>query len=198
MKFLSVLFLSLITTLSFAQHNHGGAVTQAKAAEIASHRIGRLVDTGKISESFLLNMQQFEVTPLQHTAENQPAFQVNIKQIAAADGKQSELKIVLDMKGKFLSHSVLSEAPAVTIEWPDSPVAELVEEVLHYVTEQTPAGINIKPFNEKMKTLKVSQKKNSDGTIQAVMSLDSTTSTQKLEITLSSKGEIQNVGLVNL
>lgn len=197
MKSLSALFLALVTTISFAQHDHGGSFTNAKAAEISSHRIGRLVDTGKISESFLLNMQQIDVVALPHSSASEPAYQVNVKQSPGQNGKLSELKILLDMKGKFLSHAVLSEVPTVQIEWPDSPVAELIESVLHYVTEQNPAGINIKPFNEKMKSLKVSKKTNSDGTVQAVMTIESSATTQKLEIILSSSGEVQNVGLIN-
>ena len=197
MKVLSVFFLTMFATLGFAQHDHGGSVTNAKAAEISSHRIGRLVDTGKISESFLLNMQQLDVVALPHNSAGVPAFQVNVKQNVGQDGKQSELKILLDMNGKFLSHVVLSEVETTQIEWPDSPVSELIESLLHYVTEQNPAGINIKPFNEKMKSLKVSKKSNSDGTVQAIMTIESSVSTQTLEITLSSSGVVQNVGLIN-
>ena len=197
MKFLTLTFLSLFTTLGFAQHTHTGAVTNAKAAEIASHRIGRLVDTGKISESFLLNMQQFDVLAIDHDEANEPAFQINVKQNAGTDGKQSDLKIILDMKGKFLSHTVVSESVAAQVEWPDSPVAELVEEVLHYVTEQDPAGIDIKPFNQKLTSLRVSKKTKSDGTVQAVMTIESSAASKKLEITMSSKGVVQEVDLLN-
>lgn len=197
MKFLSMFVMSLMCSIALAQHDHGGSVTNAKAAEIASHRIGRLVDTGKISESFLTNMQQFKVVALPHHNAGEPAFQVNVKQAANKEGKQSELKLVLDMKGKFLSHSVVSEVSNDSqVEWPDSPVSELVESVLHYVTEQTPAGIDIKPFNKDMRSLSVVQKKNFDGLVQAAMIFESGSSSKKLEVVLSSTGDVLNVALI--
>lgn len=142
-------------------------------------------------------MQQLDVVALPHNEPTDPAFQVNVKQAPSANGKQSDLKILLDMKGRFLSHKIVSDVASSEIEWPDSPVEELVETVLHYVTEQKPAGIDIKPFNEKMKTLKISQKTVSDGEKQAVVVIESSATSKKLEITLSISGDILNVALLN-
>ena len=194
MKFVFAILITLMTTLAYAQHDHGGAVTNAKAAEIASHRVGRLVDTGKVPESFLTNMSQITVTGLPHHTAGEPAFQVNVKQAANSAGKQSDLKLLLDMKGKFLSHKVEAEVSGtISADWPDSPVAELIETTLHYVTEQSPAGIDMKPFNQNMKSLMVVQKKAADGAVQAAMIIESSATTKKLEITLSSSGDILNI-----
>lgn len=196
MKFLSAILITFMTSLAFAQHDHGGAVTNAKAAEIASHRVGRLVDTGKVPESFLTNMSQITVSSLPHHNAGEPAFQINVKQAANSAGKQSDLKLLLDMKGKYLSHKVEAEvAGSISNEWPDSPVAELVETTLHYVTEQSPAGIDMKPFNQNMKSLTVIQKKASDGSVQAGMIIESSATSKKLEITLSSSGDILNIAV---
>lgn len=196
MKFLSAIMIFLTCSLAFAQHDHGGSVTNAKAAEIASHRVGRLVDTGKVAESFLTNMNQVTVVSLPHQNAGEPAFQVNVKQAPNSAGKQSDLKLVLDMKGKFLSHKIEAEVSgSAAAEWPESPVSELVETALHYVTEQNPTGIDMKPFNQSMKSMTVVQKKASDGSIQAAMLIESSSTSKKLEVTLSSSGAILNVSV---
>lgn len=196
MKFLSAIMISLMCSSAFAQHDHGGTVTNAKAAETASHRVGRLVDTGKVAESFLTNMNQITVVSLPHQNAGEPAFQVNVKQTPNSSGKQSDLKLLLDMKGKFLSHNIEAEVTgSAAVEWPDSPVSELVEAALHYITEQSPVGIDMKPFNQSMKSMTIVQKKASDGSIQASVLIDSTSTSKKLEIILSSSGAILNVSV---
>lgn len=197
MKIFFAFLLSIISTIGLAQHDHSGSVTNAKAVEIASHRIGRLVDTGKISESFIMDMNQLDVKSLPHHGAGEPAFQINLKLVPNTEGKYSELEMILDMKGKFLSHKIVSEVTdGGQVEWPDAPVSELVESALHYLTEQSPAGLDLKPFNKDMKSMTISQSSNSDGTVEAVLIFETSSGSNKLEMSLSERGDVLNLAVI--
>lgn len=196
------LFLfGLISTFSlslFAQHDgHQATQTNAKIAELAAHRIGRLVDTRKIEESYVKNLGNVEVIVLPHSNKpTDPAYNVVVSQPANDDGKSKEISMAFDMAGKFLSNKVLSTQGSRTVVWPDLDPLELIEISLHFVTETTNTTVDIKPYNKDFKKLSIKQKQADDGSIQAVILISANGVGKQLEITMSAGGDILGYAII--
>jgi ABC-type methionine transport system ATPase subunit len=186
---LSFLALSLFN-VAFAQHD-GHALTNAKIAHDASHRIGRLVDTGKIDELFLKNMNSLEVTAISHTEHTDPAFSVT----ASATSGTSQTVLTFDMMGKFLSNKVMSQTAAEVNPY-EVDAAEILEAALHYTMEGTNTTLDMTPFNKDMLKATLNQNKNDDATVSPVVTITSSSSSKVLRIVLSTKGEVVSSSLV--
>lgn len=193
-------FLVLAGSLSlslFAHDGHESSQTNAKIAEIAAHRIGRLVDTRKIDESFVKNIASIEITNLPHsTKPTDPSFNVLVSQPSDEEGKSKEVLMSFDSTGKFISNKIVSNQGSRTITWPGLDTLELIEISLHFVTEATNTTVDITPFNKNLKTLTLKQKVSEDGSILAVIALSTSISNKQLEITMSTGGDVLNYAVI--
>lgn len=192
MKRALFLFLSLsLFNFAFAQHD-GHALTNAKVAHDASHRVGKLVDTGKVDEMFLKNMNSIDVKALTHTDHTAPAYAV----VVSAGTGDAQVLMNFDMAGKFLPpQQVSGKSDAVENSW-EIDSAELLEAALHWVQSAVSPGVDFAPFNMQLQKAVLKQQKNDDGTIQPVVQLSSEATTKTLQVVLTAKGEFVSFSIV--
>ena len=177
----------MFLNVGFAQHD-GHALTHAKLAHEASHRIGKLVDTGKLDEIFVLHMSSLEVTPLDHTDHNGPAFRIT----AAAGSGANKVELAFNMSGKYLSHKIVGRGDDEVSPWTSSPGSEIIESALHFTMEA--AGMD--SFTKDLKKVSLSQKTSESGVIQAVVKLSSSSTAKILEIDLDMNGKVLGHSIV--
>lgn len=184
-------FLVTLTTLNLAFAQHGEhALTNAKIAHDASHRVGKLVDTGKIDEFFIKDMRSIEIKNLPHNLPTDPAYSVLV-----SAGATAQTLLTFDMKGKFLSNKIINQDPSEGTQW-ETYASELLEAALHFVTEASNPNIDVTPFVKTLGVATLKQQKSEDGAIQPVVILSSTSSVKMLQVVLSQKGEIVSYSLV--
>lgn len=185
-KFLfSFLILSLFN-FAFAQHEH--ALTNAKIAHDASHRVGRLVDTGKLEDVFLKNMTSLEVKAIPHNQHTDPAFNVTV------NAGESQTILTFDMMGKYLSNKLIAQSPSQDSPF-DMDSNELLEAALHFVMETTSSTVDLSSFSKGLSIASLKQQKSDDGQVQPVVILQAENS-QALQIVLSQKGDIVSYSLI--
>lgn len=196
-KLFSFILASSLSLSAFAHEGHEALQTNAKIAEIAAHRIGRLVDTRKIEESYVKNIGSIEVTNLPHSSKpTDPAFNVLVAQPSNDEGKSKEVVMSFDSAGKFISNKVLSTQGSRTVSWPALDPLELIELSLHYVTEATNTTVDFTSFNKNMKKLSIKQKVAQDGSVQAVIVLSANNIAKQLEITMSAGGDVLGYAII--
>lgn len=189
MQILKTIALSLSLT-ALLSTNAMSAVTLGKAAELACHRLEKLVSLGKAEESFITKFSSLQVTKLQPAKPADPSFKVTIAQHAGADGNSKQIEIMLDGNGKGIAQTVKAGPDALNApEWSDKDALTLVEHALHYIADSDEA--EVKPFFTGLTSLKLKQVKNGNGTsARVVMNTQDTTKT--LEINLNENGSVES------
>jgi hypothetical protein len=185
------LSLSLTALLSA---NAMGAVTLGKAAELACHRLEKLVALGKAEESFITKFSSLQISKLQPSRPADPAFKVTISQHAGVDGSSKQIDIMLDVNGKGIAQVVkdgpeASNAPV----WSDKDALTLVEYALHHVSDSNDA--DLKPFLNGLTILKLKQMKNDNG-ISARVVMNSKETTKTLEVNLYENGAVESTNSI--
>lgn len=171
--------------IAFAQHNEH-ALTKAKIAHDASHRVGRLVDMGRVDEMFLRNMTALEVRIIPHTNHADPAFGV----IAYAGNGDAQIDLKFDMNGKFLPpHQVRGQSSPQETPWAGNS-SELLEAALHWAMTATSPTTDFAPYNAQLAKAQLVRQQNSDGTVGPKVLLTSEASSGVLEISLTASGEV--------
>lgn len=188
MKILLSLFTLMFLNISFAQH-HGSGVTPAKLAHDASHRVGKLVDTGKIDETFIQNMSSLEIIELDHTDMSAPAFKV----VVTAGTGVNQLAVLFDMKGKYLKNQILAQGPVEASPWTAKAGSELIEAALHIVTEGTDA--KLAPFANGLKSAALASRETEQGTV-AVVTVKSSLTPASLELVVTLEGVVQGFKVI--
>lgn len=189
MKILFSLFTLMFLNLSFAQHDHGAGVTPAKLAHDASHRVGKLVDTGKIDETFIQNMSSLEIIELDHTDMSAPAFKV----VVTAGTGVNQLAVLFDMKGKYMKNQIIAKGDIEASPWRAKGGSELIEAALHVVTEG--ADPKLAPFANGLKSASVAPRETEQGPV-AVVTVKSSLSAASLELIVSLEGEVQSFKVI--
>lgn len=188
MKILLSLFTLMFLNISFAQH-HGSGVTPGKLAHDASHRVGKLVDTGKIDETFIQNMSSLEIFELDHTDMSAPAFKV----VVTAGTGVNQLAVFFDMKGKYLKNQILAQGPVEASPWNVKAGSELIEAALHVVTEGKDP--KVLPFTNGLKSAAIAVRETEQGIVAAV-TVKSTATAASLELIVSLDGAVQSFKVI--
>lgn len=175
-------FVLLFLNAAFAQHEH--AFSNAKLAHDASHRLGKLVDTGRADESYINNLSALEVVALPHTDHTGPAYKV----IASVGSGANQMELTFDMTGKYLSNKVIAQGPVEPSPWTVTGAAELIEAALHPVMEATSA--ELLPFKSELSKVTVKQSKKDDGSVAVVVDVTSNSTTKTLQTTLTPAGDV--------
>lgn len=144
-QFLFVALMGL-STHAFADGDHSGhgGVSAAKAAELALHRVGKLVDLKKIDASFVSHFHAVQLTTLPMGHESGAAYQAFIYQAPNA-GQHAKVELLLDMAGKALSHKVVGTASAGSTQWPGKDPLTIAENAFHWVLDNG-SNATVKPF----------------------------------------------------
>lgn len=183
LSLVGVLFLNV----GFAQHD-GHALTHAKLTHDASHRVGKLVDTGKLDEIFVTHMSSLEITPLDHTDHNGPAFKVT----ASAGSGVNKTELTFNMSGKFLTNKIVGRGDAEVSPWTSASGAEIIESALHYTMETS----GMDSFTKDLRKAALSQKTSESGVVQAVVKLSSSSTVKVLEVNLDVNAKVLGHSIV--
>lgn len=194
--------MKLVLSLLILAFNFGAPqakaqdITLAKVAELACHRVERLVTLKKIDESFLYNFQGLEVTPLQPKQPTDPAYKALVNLLPGADGSVSRLEIMMDIKGKALGHTVQEAQSAQNPpSWPDKDPVTITENALHYVLEGWQTDAKVKPFFTGFSSLILTQAKSRQGELLAKAEIFSHETASVLEVFVKPDGTFHSANL---
>lgn len=150
---LTVISSLIISTLAFA-HGDDHGVSNAKAAELAAHRIDRLVALGKIDAAFSKRLETIQVAVV---SEGPAHFKVRLSQTQPASGNPVQVDITLDGKGKPLAHQVVNGGSSGPDRgWSGKDSVTLSENALHYVIDNA-KDPKYAPFNDGLKSFVLSK-----------------------------------------
>lgn len=145
-KFILPLFLAFSIAPSFADVE--STIAPARAAELSSHRIERLVNLKKIDGTFISKLHTIELQKLTKNQVTDPAYLSTVSQYDGVDGTKNQVEIFLDDQGKALSFNVKSGSAAANAPvWSDKDPSTLVENGLHFVLENNETKADVKPFH---------------------------------------------------
>lgn len=188
-KMFQILFVALmaLSTQAFADGDHSGhgGVSVAKAAELALHRVGKLVDLKKIDASFVSQFHAVQITTLPMGHESGAAYQAFVYQAPNA-GQHAKVELLLDMAGKTLSHKVVGTPSSGATQWTGKDPLTLGELAFHYVLDNA-TNATVKPFNDALTELNLTA---SGG--HAIATFKSSQSTKVLVVHLTLDGKIVN------
>ncbi|MDD4975890.1 MAG: hypothetical protein PHY93_16150 [Bacteriovorax sp.] len=191
---LSLSFVTLASSSLFAADTATTAL--GKVAELACHRLERLVTLEKIDGTFLSKLSSLQVVKLQPTKPTDPSFKVVASQYAGADGSSNQVDMMMDTAGKAIAQTVKAGAAAQDAPvWSDVDAASLVENSLHYILEAN--NPEAKPFISGLISLKIRQVKNEQGEIRARVEMLSQDSAKTFEVTLKEDGTVESANTVN-
>lgn len=196
---LSKMFLGTLSVLAFTSLNlaHAHSVGNAKAAELAFHRLERLVTLKKIEEPFQSQLRSLKLENIPHQEEEQPSYKATIYQYPGADGTQKALEVILDEEGKTLKYSVLPGSTAVGApQWPDKDITTLCEYALHYVLENGSSKAELMPFHHSLSSISVNEGTNSAGKKVALIEIQATEKEPILKISMNLDGSVDSVQFV--
>ncbi len=146
MKTITVLFSTMLLSLTAVAHPGGPGVSVAKAAELSAHRVDRMVALGKLDAAFLKKIEKIEASPVQNQA---PVFyKVRVSQTAAGGAAPIQVDMTFDEDGKPLaSQNVAGGSAGPDYAWPGVDSITLIENSMHYVLDNT-ANAQIAPYDK--------------------------------------------------
>lgn len=170
-KVFALLFLSF--SMNTFADVASSAVAQARAAELSSHRIERLVNLKKIDSNFISKLKSIEIQRLNQSQVTDPLFLSTVSQYEGADGTKNQVELFMDDQGKTLNYNVKSGSASVNAPtWPDKDPSTLVENGLHFVLEHNVEKPELKPFYDSLISMNLS-KITKDGQEMAMISIAS-------------------------
>jgi len=167
-----VLGLGLLGAMLGGNAAFAHGVTNAKAAELALHRVERLVILKKIEESFQSKPQSVKVEAIAHQNEDDPSFKTTVYQVPGQDGSQKSIEIVFNEEGKTIKYTVNAGSDAVNAPtWGEKDATTLTENALHYVLDNAAVKPELVPFSQRLSTLKLSPGTNAAGAPVALVEM---------------------------
>lgn len=145
------MILPLLVAFSFLTTAYAdtetASIAAARAAELSSHRIERLVNLKKIDAAFISKLQTIELQKLSKNEVSDPTFLATVSQYAGTDGTKNQVELFLDDQGKTLRFNVKSGATAANAPvWTEKDPSSLVENGLHFVIDNGETNATLKPF----------------------------------------------------
>ena len=136
---------SFVATLVASSACWAAPVSKAKVAELAAHRIDRLVTLGKIDPNFSSRMEKIEVTDINNGA---AVYNARVYQTQPSNTDALRIDLSFDKDGKALAYKpVAGGATGPDPQWPDKDANSMTENCLHYVIDNA-ADAKVKPFND--------------------------------------------------
>lgn len=107
----------------------------AAVAELAVHKIEKLVLTKKIEKTFVTNLQTITLEPLTQSAPTDPAYKTMGLQVPAEDQTKKGIEFLMDKNGKIQgSYSLITGGESKDpTAWPQKNAISLIENALHCV-----------------------------------------------------------------
>jgi hypothetical protein len=167
-------------------------ITRVKAAELACHRVDRLVVLKKIDKTYLSKFHRLDLVELGANDPSGGKFTVTVYQTTPTHGFPFNLQVQLDESGKVIKHQTSDGGTAgPDVTWSGKDPVSLVEAGLHYVIEEYVRNDQLRPFAIDFKSLTLGQKL-VNGVTVAELAMKSDTTTAKLILTLDLNGKLLN------
>lgn len=167
----------------------GAPVTVAKAAELALHRVERLVILRRIPEQFLTQVATLEVSKVDPVGEDGVKYRAVVSLLPSPEGKASRLELFMDAIGKTLRHVAHTEAPAQGAPvWPDKDPVTLAENALHYILDESVNRPELVPFNDTFEAASLTQETAEDGSVLGLLEVRSVATRDLLRIRVRADG----------
>lgn len=190
----SIFIIGLVLSLSSTAR--ADTIPTAKAAELAIHRIERLVTLHKIDENFVTHFYGVSAEGLTQNQPTDPAFKAIALQVPGADGKSHEVDIFMDATGKALSNTVINGSDSVNAPtWPDKDAVSLSEDSMHYILDNAAATPDLVPFYANFTNLILTQAQDSHGQMLSLATVRSSATNTILEIYLNFDGSFSSYNI---
>jgi hypothetical protein len=176
----------LFTTTSWAHETPPGAIAKAKAAELAVHRIERLVTLKKIDPFFQTSLTSMQI---EVTGENGAVFKVTGWTAEGQGEEASSIVIFQDSQGKAISYSLGPIfQPTSPFVWPAADAATLMESSLHFVLEGWVDFPEVKEYFNHFESVNLEPWKNQQGELFALFKVRAEDNPSILYIVLKPDG----------
>ncbi len=136
------------------------AVPNLTAAELSSHKVGKLIVLKKIDSAFQAKLRGIEVVNLQGGGAGKPTFKVIISQEVDSGKVANKVELTLDDKGKALGipSVVNGVAASKATVWSEKDPMALTELALHHVEHLAGTGDKkIAQFIQPLKAVRITQ-----------------------------------------
>lgn len=166
-------------------------VSNLTAAELALHRLEKLVTLNRVDPEYQSNFWHLGLTRLNPVKPTDPAFKVILSQNAGKDGLSDMVEIQQDKNGKALSHKAMVHTSDPSyISWPQKDPVTTSELVLHYFEDHYNPNDNSKiVFGENLSELVIAQELDQTGKLIAVVTLKNSLDTSLLVFRFSADGK---------
>lgn len=186
------MFLVLLVSLVGSFKEVRAGITQVEAAELSLHRAERLIDLGKIDETYSGNFHSlaFEVLPGPVVA-GQAQYRIVHQQVPNSDGTANKLELLEDSDGKPVPNDFKTTEGSPSSnppQWPDKIATELTEEPLHAITRLNKD--EYQDFIKNLATITLFQTKAPDGTLRALVVVTARGTTDTLETLVLENGKL--------
>lgn len=163
-------FLLVFGGVNYAQAQ---AVLNATVAEIALHKIEKLVTLQKIAPEYQTNFKQINIEVLNPAKPTDPAYRTTLLQNPGSDKMSDMVVIMQDSTGKAVSNkAMVHTASPKLIAWPQKDPVTLAELALHYLEDDYNSNDNSKElFVENISELVITQETDSAGKMIAVLTM---------------------------
>lgn len=189
-----LMFVSLVTASLFSGSVLAATVNRGHAAELALHRVERLVLLKKADSSFLSRLQGVTVEELTHQGETTPAFKINVYQFAGTDNTRRSVEVILNQAGKTIEANVKDGSEAVGFpNWPGKDSLTLFESALHHLLHGAETDTRLKQYADSMTEFSISLGKNSQSQEVAVVDVVLGANDPILKILVKFDGKVDSV-----
>ena len=160
------------------------------AAEIAAHRVGKLILLKKVDSAFQSKFKGLEVENLENGGAGKPTFKITVSQQADAGASANKVEITSDSAGKALAHVVIAGTnPANPTVFVGKDPLTLTELALHHVEHLASGDKKIAQFIQPLKALRISQASEGGQTVVSV-EIVANNIQEKLTMKLKSDGAL--------
>jgi hypothetical protein len=167
-------------------------MTTTKIAELAAHRLDRLITQGKVDQAFNTHLEKINVAL---STDSPTAFRAEIIQTALPETLPLRLEILFDANGKVLSFAQLpGGAAGANPQWTEADGITLIENALHAVMDHD-HDANIQPFSQSINSLTLG-KATYAGEHVALVIMNSLQTTAKLYVFLKLDGKFLTATII--
>lgn len=183
MKKLSLCFLLMsFSSVSFAAPN-------SEIAELALHRVERLIALKKIPVSYAANFESLELAP---PATENGLFTSTISQFAAENGDVSSVQISSDSTGRAVNFILSLKAVATSAPtWPSKDSLEIAELSMHHIEHLSAQDPAVEIYISSFHSLELMQHE-SEGVKLAHITISAFSTEAKLTLLLNADGTLKS------
>lgn len=192
-KFKTLVVLAGLAASGLAMAQELPDVSAAKAAELACHRIERLVVLGRIDEHYLSHFSGMAMVQTEAPNPTDPKFRTTSAVEPGSDGTISSIEILLDSKGRPLNSNLIPGTfPTTPTLWPDRDPVTLAEDGLHFVLENYATIPAVNVYYVAFQSLSIVPGQNTAGEPVAVVDVRASGTDQILRIRLRLDGTFES------